>query len=346
MRLMEIVRDSFGVLPDGRGVDLYTISARGIEIQVMNYGATITSIKVPDAHDVVGDIVHGFESLEGYLGPHPYFGSVVGRFANRIGGARFTLDGREYTLAKNDGENSLHGGFRGFDKVLWRAEASSDSLRLHYLSRDGEEGYSGELQAEVDYTLKESELTIDYHATTDKPTVVNFTNHTYFNLACTGDILGHELTLDADYFTPAGRGLIPTGEVRSVAGTPMDFRVPHKIGERIDNRDEQLIVGGGYDCNWVVKGEAGKLRRAATVRELGSGRAIVVLTTQPGVQFYTGNFLDGKLRGRGRVYSRRSGLCLETQHYPNSPNQPGFPSTVLRPGEKYHERTVFRFHAG
>ncbi len=334
------------MLPDGRGVDLYTISAGGITVQVMNYGATITSIKVPDAHGVAGDIVHGFENLEGYLGPHPYFGVVVGRFANRIGGARFTLDGHEYLLAKNDGENSLHGGFKGFDKVIWRAEAGDDSLKLRYLSSDGEEGYPGELIAEVNYSLKESELMIDYHAITDAPTVVNLTNHTYFNLACSGDILGHELTLDADYFTPTGRGLIPTGEVMSVAGTPMDFRIPHKVGERIDSRDKQIIVSGGYDCNWVVKGEAGRLRRAATVRELGSGRAMVLLTTQPGVQFYTGNFLDGKLSGKGRVYTRRSGLCLETQHYPDSPNQPDFPSTVLRPGQKYHETTVFRFHAG
>jgi aldose 1-epimerase len=334
------------VLPDGRGVNLYNLSASGIEVQVMNYGATITSIKVPDAHGVMGDIVHGFESLEGYLGPNPYFGCVVGRYANRIGGAKFSLDGHEYLLAKNDGENSLHGGFRGFDKVLWRAEDWGDSLRLIYHSGDGEEGYPGKLRAEVDYSLKESELIVDYHATTDKTTVVNLTNHTYFNLASGGDVLGHELTLDADYFTPAGRGLIPTGEVRSVAGTPMDFRVPHKIGERIDSRDNQILLGGGYDFNWVVIGESGKLRRAATVREIDSGRAMVVLTTQPGVQFYTGNFLDGKLSGRGRVYSRRSGLCLETQHYPDSPNQPGFPSTVLRPGEKYSERTVFRFHAG
>ena len=343
---MGIVMSPFGVLPDGRGVDMYTISARGIEVQVMNYGATITSIKIPDAHGAMGDIAHGFESLKGYLGPHPYFGAVVGRYANRIEGAHFTLDGCEYQLSKNDGANSLHGGFKGFDKVLWRAEASGDSLKLRYISRDGEEGYPGEIDTEVDYSLGESELAIDYHATTDMPTVVNLTNHTYFNFACSGDILGHELTLDADYFTPAGRGLIPTGEVMSVAGTPMDFRTPHKIGERIDLHDEQLVVGGGYDCNWVVNGEAGRLRRAATVRELGSGRVMVVLTTQPGIQFYTGNHLDGKLQGKGRVYIRRSGLCLETQHYPDSPNKPGFPSTVLRPGEKYHERTVFRFHAG
>jgi aldose 1-epimerase len=343
---MGIVRGSFGVLPDGREVDIYTLSANGIEVQVMNYGATITSIKVPDAQGVPGDVVHGFESLGGYLGPQPYFGCVVGRYANRIGGARFTLDGHEYMLAKNDGENSLHGGFKGFDKVLWLGEVWGDSLRLIYVSGDGEEGFPGELRAEVEYSLKESELIVDYHATTDKPTVVNLTNHTYFNLARSGDVLGHELTLDADYFTPSGRGLIPTGEVRSVAGTPMDFRVPHKIGERISSRDEQIVIGGGYDCNWVVIGESGRLRRAATVRELLSGRAMVVLTTQPGVQVYTGNFLDGKVSGKGRVYSKYSGLCLETQHYPDSPNQPSFPSTVLRPGEKYSERTVFRFHAG
>ena len=340
---MGILRDSFGMLPDGRDVDLYTLSTSGIEVQVMNYGATITSIKVPDCQGVMGDIVHGFESLEGYLGPHPYFGCIVGRYANRIGGARFTLDGHEYQLAKNDGENSLHGGFRGFDKVLWRGEVWGDSLRLIYISGDGEEGYPGELRAEVEYSLKESELIIDYHATTDKPTVVNLTNHTYFNLACTGDVLGHDLTLDADYFTPIGRGLIPTGELRSVAGTSMDFRGPHKIGERINSRDEQIVIGGGYDCNWVIIGESGKLRRTATVRDPLSGRAMVVLTTQPGVQFYTGNFLDGSMNGKGRVYSKHSGLCLETQHYPDSPNHPQFPSTVLRPGQIYHSTTIHKF---
>ena len=343
---MGIEKRPFGKLPDGRAADLYTLTSGDVEAQITNYGGIITSIKVPNAKGESGDIVHGFETLEGYQGNQPYFGCIVGRYANRIGGARFTLDGREYRLAKNDGENSLHGGTKGFDKVLWGAEAETNALKLTYLSHDGEEGYPGCLKATVTYTLNGDELSIDYLATTEKPTIVNLTNHTYFNLSCGGDILDHELTLEANYFTPAGRNLIPTGELRSVAGTPMDFMQPIRIGARIDAPYRQLINGGGYDCNWVVNGEAGKLRKAATVRDPVSQRAFVVLTTQPGIQFYTGNFLDGTLRGKGRVYTRRSGLCLETQHYPDSPNQSGFPSTVLRPGEKYNEKTVYRFHAG
>jgi aldose 1-epimerase len=343
---MGIESRPFGALPDGRVADLYTLSSGEIEAKITNYGGIITSLKAPDGRGEPGDIVHGFETLDGYLGGHPYFGSIVGRYANRIGGARFTLEGKEYRLAKNDGENSLHGGLRGFDKVLWDAQTSGDSLRLSYLSRDDEEGYPGNLKATVTYALNRDEFSMEYEAATDKPTVVNLTNHTYFNLSCGGDILGHELTLDADCFTPAGKDLIPTGEVRRVAGTPMDFRRPTRIGARINSRDEQLINGVGYDCNWVVNGEGGRLRRAATVRDPVSCRAFVVLTTQPSIQFYTGNFLDGTLRGKGRLYTRRSGLCLETQHYPDSPNQPGFPSSVLRPGERYHEKTVFRFHAG
>ncbi len=344
---MGVSRRAFGALPDGRGVDLYTLKGGDVEVDATNYGCIITSIRLPDSSGAVGDVVHGFETLDGYLGGHPYFGAVVGRYANRIGGAGFALDGAEHRLARNDGENSLHGGLRGFDKVLWDAEVRGDSLRLSYLSRDGEEGYPGNLKAAVTYSLgKRGDLTVDYEATTDRATVVNLTNHTYFNLSGSGDILGHELTLDAERFTPSGGGLIPTGEVRSVAGTPMDFRQPRRIGERIGERYEQLLLGGGYDCNWVVDGEPGRLRRAATVRDPGSGRAMVVFTTQPGVQFYSGNFLDGALRGKGRVYGRRSGLCLETQHYPDSPNKPGFPSTVLRPKGKYHEKTVFRFHVG
>jgi len=343
---MGIEKRPFGALPGGRVADLYTLASGEVEAQITNYGGIIAALKVPDSGGEWGDIVHGFETLDGYLGKQPYFGCIVGRFANRIGGAGFKLDGREHHLAKNDGVNSLHGGLVGFDKVRWDAEANSNSLRLTYLSRDGEEGYPGNLKATVTYALKGAELFIDYEATTDKPTVLNLTNHTYFNLSSGGDVLDHELTLDADCYTPAGRDLIPTGEVKSVAGTPLAFRHPHRIGARIEARHEQIIYGGGYDCNCVVNGEAGKLRRAATVRDPSSGRALVVSTTQPGVQFYTGNFLDGTLSGKGRVYARRSGLCLETQHYPDSPNQPGFPSTVLRPGEKYHEKTVFRFHAG
>jgi aldose 1-epimerase len=343
---MGIVRRPFGALPDGRTANLYTLTSGDIEAKITNYGGIITSLKVPNAKGESEDIVHGFETLEEYLGKQPYFGCIVGRFANRIGGAGFTLDGQEYKLAKNDGENSLHGGIKGFDKVLWGAETEADVLRLTYTSHDGEEGYPGSLKATVTYSLKGSELSIDYLAITEKLTIVNLTNHTYFNLSYGGDILDHELTLEADYFTPAGRNLIPTGELRSVVGTPMDFKQPIRIGARIEAPYDQLINGGGYDCNWVVNGEAGKLRKAATVWDPKSQRAFVVLTTQPGIQFYTGNFLDGTLRGKGRVYTRRSGLCLETQHYPDSPNQSGFPSTILRPGEKYREKTVFRFHAG
>lgn len=343
---MGIEKRPFGALPDGRVADLYTLASGEAEVHVTNYGGIITSLKVPDAKGEKGDIVHGFDTLYEYLKKHPHFGCIVGRYANRIGGARFKLDGKEYHLAKNSGENSLHGGLRGFDKVLWDAEVKCGSLRLTYLSHDGEEGYPGNLKAMVTYALKGEELSIDYEAITDKPTILNLTNHTYFNLSCSGDIHGHELTLDADYYTPTDRDLIPTGEVKSIAGTPFDFRQPYKVGARIESRDEQLVNGGGYDCNWVVNGDAGKLRRAATVRDPVSSRVLVVLTTQPGIQFYTGNFLDGTLQGKGRVYTRRSGLCLETQHYPDSPNQPGFPSTVLRPGELYQEKTVFRFHAG
>jgi aldose 1-epimerase len=342
---MGIEKRPFGTLPGGQVADLYTLALGEVEAQITNYGGIITALRVPDSGGELGDVVHGFETLDGYLGKQPYFGCIVGRYANRIGGARFKLEGREYRLAKNDGENSLHGGLLGFDKVLWDAEVRGDALRLTYLSHDGEEGYPGSLRAAVTYALKGGELSIDYEATTDKPTVLNLTNHTYFNLSCGGDILGHELILDADYYTPAGKSLIPTGEVAKVAGTPLDFREPYIVGERIEARHEQIAYGGGYDCNWVVNGEAGKLRMAARVRDPASGRAFDVHTTQPSVQFYTGNFLDGTLRGKGRVYTRRSGLCLETQHYPDSPNQPGFPSSVLRPGEKYHEKTVFRFYA-
>lgn len=336
----------YGRLPDGRTARLLTLSAGGVEVDATNYGGIITSVRVPDRAGNVGDIVLGLDSLDDYLRPHPYFGAIVGRYANRIAGGRFSLDGVEYRLARNDGANSLHGGIIGFDKVLWEAKATEDQLVLSYLSRDGEEGYPGNLRAKVTYILsKKGELRLIYEAETDAPTVLNLTNHSYFNLACKGDVLGHELTLDAESFTPAGAGLIPTGEISSVAGTPMDFRRPTRIGAHIDSKYDQLTLGGGYDCNWVVDGEAGRMRKAAIVRDPSSGRCIEVRTTQPGIQFYTGNFLDGTLRGKGRVYARRSGLCLETQHYPDSPNKPSFPSTMLQPGEWCREETVFRFYA-
>jgi aldose 1-epimerase len=343
---MGIEKRPYGTLPDGRAVSLYKLASNEVEAQVTNYGGIITTMRVPDSKGEWGDIVHGFDALDEYLHGHPYFGCIVGRYANRIGGAIFGLDGREYQVAKNSGKNSLHGGLIGFDKVLWHTETKDSQLKLNYLSVDGEEGYPGNLQTTVTYSLKGGDFSIDYEAKTDKPTVLNLTNHTYFNLNCGGDVNRHELTLDADYYTPTGRDLIPTGEIKNVAGTPLDFRQPYIIGGRIESRHEQIINGGGYDCNWIINGEPGKLRRAATVRDPVSGRVLVVFTTQPGIQFYTGNFLDGTIRGKGRVYTRRSGLCLETQHYPDSPNTADFPSTVLRPGELYCEKTVFRFHVG
>jgi aldose 1-epimerase len=343
---MAIDRRVFGKLPDGRRVNLFRLAAGDLIVEVIDYGGIIRSIVVPDSNGVPGDIAHGFEDLEGYLGSHPWFGAVCGRYASRIAGGHFSLDGVEYRLAKNDGANHLHGGVRGFDKVLWNARTSGSHLILSYTSRDGEEGYPGNLSAKVTYTATHrGELVTEYEASTDKPTVVNLMNHTYFNLACSGDILNHEVTLHASHFTPARSDLIPTGKIASVKGTPMDFRSPTRVGERINSPYQQIINGKGYDCNWILDGKMGELRLAAEVYDPSSGRKLEISTTQPGVQFYSGNFLDGSLHGKGRVYGWRSGLCLETQHFPDSPNQPRFPSTVLRPGEKYREKTVYRFHA-
>jgi aldose 1-epimerase len=343
---MVVDRRVFGRLPDGRRVDLFRLKAGDVIVEIINYGGIIRSIVVPDSNGVSGDIVHGFEDLEGYLGANPWFGSICGRYASRIAGGRFGLDGVEYRLAQNDGANHLHGGFRGFDKALWGAQMSNSSLILSYTSRDGEEGYPGNLTARVTYTAsRRGELVTEYEASTDKPTVVNLMNHTYFNLECRGDILSHEVTLHASYFTPVRSDLIPTGEIVSVKGTPMDFTSPTRIGEHINSPYEQIINGKGYDCNWILDGKMGELRLAAEVYDSSSGRRLEISTTQPGVQFYTGNMLDGSIRGKGRTYGWRSGLCLETQHFPDSPNQPRFPSTVLRPGERYREKTVYRFHA-
>jgi aldose 1-epimerase len=337
----------FGTTPDGKTVELYTLSnARGVETDISTYGGVIVALRTPDASGRPGDIVLGFDSLEGYLGAdNPYFGALIGRFGNRIAKGRFKIGGVEYKLAQNNGENNLHGGPRGFDKVVWRVKnADRQSLELGYLSPDGDQGFPGNLDVTVRYTLTDAnELAIDYSATTDGDTVVNLTSHSYFNLACGGDDLGHLLTLHADRFTPVNASLIPTGELRSVAGTPFDFRQPTAIGARVDAADEQLKYGGGYDHNLVLSRTGEGLAPVAKVVEPGSGRVMEVLSTEPAVQFYSGNTIPNVKGKGGRAYGRRSGFCLETQHYPDAPNQPSFPTTLLRPGERYHTTTVHKF---
>ncbi len=341
---------------DGRRVQLFTLdNGRGLKMRVTNYGGIIVSLEVPDRDGRPADVVLGFDRLGDYLAGHPYFGALIGRYGNRIAGGRFLLDGVEYRLATNNAPGgipcSLHGGLRGFDQAVWEAEPVRErdavGLRLRHVSRDGDEGYPGTLRVTVHYWLTADQaLRITYEAATDKPTPVNLTQHSYFNLAGHdgGPILDHELQLLADRFTPVDAGLIPTGELRPVEGTPMDFRTPVRIGARIDQADEQLRFGGGYDHNWVINGPAGTLRLAAVVHEPKSGRVMEVLTTEPGVQFYSGNFLDGSNVGKGGVaYAHRTGFCLETQHFPDSPNKPHFPSTILRPGQTLRSETVYRF---
>jgi aldose 1-epimerase len=345
----------FGKLPNGETAQLFILKNRnGVETAITNYGGIIVTLKTYDAKGLLADVALGFETLAGYLRPHPYFGAIIGRYGNRIGKARFTLDGVTYTLAKNDGENSLHGGVEGFDKKLWKARTESgpdsQTLVLSRTSPDGEEGYPGTLRTEVRYTLSDDDsFRIDYLATTDKKTVVNLTNHTYFNLKGqgNGDILDHEIRINASRFTPVDEGLIPTGELRPVEGTPFDFRKPARIGARIDADDEQIRRGRGYDHNFVLDREGEGLSFAARVIEPSTGRGLEVWTTEPGMQFYTGNFLDGSIIGKGgKAYPRRSGFCLETQHFPDSPNQPAFPSTVLEPGREYRSSTVWKFVTG
>ena len=345
-------QSSFGTTPTGDSVTLYTLTNRqGVEARIMNFGGVVVSLKVPDRNDSLADVVLGFDELEPYLESAPYFGAIVGRYGNRIANGKFTLDGTEYNLAQNNGPNHLHGGLKGFDKVLWQAKPveadSSVGLILNYRSADGEEGYPGALSVTVEYILtNNNELRIEYEATTDAPTVVNLTNHSYFNLAGQnqGPILDHEMMINADRFVPIDSTSIPLGPLASVEETPMDFNQPTKIGERINNDHPQLVNGTGYDHCWVLNKSGDELSQAAAVHEPTSGRVMEVFTTEPGVQFYSGNFLDGSLPGKeGAVYGRRTGFCLETQHFPDSPNQSDYPSTELRPGEKYQTTTVYKF---
>jgi aldose 1-epimerase len=350
---MNIQKQVFGKTSDGTPVDLYTlINKNGMEAKITNYGGIVVSLTAPDREGKFSDIVLGVNTLEEYIKGHPYFGCIVGRYGNRIAQGMFTLNGVKHTLAKNNGENHLHGGIKGFDKVVWTAKeikGNNDGvgLQLTYVSKDGEEGYPGNLTSIVTYTLtNKNELKIDYSATTDKDTIVNLTHHSYFNLAGegSGDILNHELMINADKFTPIDKTLIPLGELRNVKGTPMDFTKPTSIGARINNEDDQISFGLGYDHNWVINKEKKGLTLAATVYESTTGRLMEVHTTEPGIQFYSGNFLDGTIKGKsGKIYEKRFGLCLETQHFPDSPNKPQFPSTVLKPGQKYTQTTIYRF---
>jgi len=343
-----ITKSQYGKMPDGTPVDEYTLTnASGVCLKVITYGAIITELHVPDRAGRLGDIVLGFDQLEPYLAKSPYFGAAIGRVGNRVAKGKFTLDGKTYALAVNNGPNSLHGGLKGFDKVVWQGEpevrANGVAVVFHYVSADGEEGYPGTLKVMMTYTLtNENELRFDYQATTDKDTPVNLTNHSYWNLAGRGTILGQMLTLNAANFTPADDTLIPTGKIEPVAGTPMDFTKPKAIG-----RDLGQLTGlpQGYDCNFVLDSGGGNgLTPAARVYDPASGRVMDVLTDQPGVQFYTGNFLDGTLTGKyGVVYQQHDAICLETQHFPDSVNHPNFPSTILHPGETYATTTIYRF---
>jgi len=352
---MGISESDYGTTQAGRQVDLYTLTnANGLVVKITNYGGTITELWVPDRSGVMADVVLGFDKLSDYEEKSPYFGCLVGRYGNRIAKGSFVLDGVTYNkLAINNGENHLHGGLKGFDKQVWDAEpfetADSVGLKLHYISSDMEEGYPGNLDVTVTYTLTNAdELKIDYLATTDKPTVCNLTNHSYFNLS--GQGLGnnydHELMLNADAFTPIDEGLISIGKIRPVKGTPMDFTQLTPIGKHIDDDDEQVKYGGGFDHNWVLNKTGNELSLAARVYEPKTGRIMEVHTTEPGIQFYSGNFLDGSFAGKeAKVYEYRYAFCLETQHYPDSPNQPDFPSIVLRPGETYKTTTIYKFSA-
>ena len=346
----KVSKADFGKTPDGAAVEIFTLTnEHGLEARICTYGGAVVSLKTPDKNGQMADIVQGFDSVDGYLNPkEPYFGALIGRYGNRIGHAQFTLDGKVYHLPANDGANTLHGGDKGFDKVVWTPRQLPDGgLELTYISKDGDEGFPGTLKAVVVYHLTSAnELKIDYTATTDKDTVVNLTNHSYWNLKGAGNglILDHILTLHASKFTPVDSGLIPTGELKPVAGTPFDFTKPTAIGGRIDQNDEQLKLGHGYDHNFVIDRTGSGMTLCARVEESTTGRVMEVETTEPAVQFYTGNFLDGTLKAKGgHVYPFRAALCLETQHYPESPNHPSFPTTELKPGQTYKTTTLYRF---
>ena len=343
-----VTKAEFGKMPDGTAVDVYTLKSDALEVKVTTYGARIVAIKTADKNGKMGDVALGYDSLAGYLADKKtYFGSVVGRYGNRIAHGEFKLGGKTYNVPKNDnGINSLHGGTEGFDQHLWTGKEVPGGVEMTLVSKDGDMGYPGTLTAHVKYTVTHNALRIDYTMSADKDTVVNLTNHSYFNLGGVGSgtILDEEITINADRYTPTDKGLIPTGELASVAGTPMDFRKPEVIGKRIDDHFEALKLGGGYDHNWVLNGTTGEMKTAAKVHDLKSGRVMTVATTEPGVQFYTGNFLDGSFHSPGgAVYAKRTGLCLETQHYPDSPNHPTFPTTTLKPGVTRHSTTTFTF---
>lgn len=347
-----IKSEPFGKTADGTAVQLYTLTADGgVVAQITNYGGAIVSVAAADRNGVKADVVQGFSTLAAYLKDTSYQGELIGRYGNRIAKGAFSLEGKTYSLVRNNGENHLHGGTRGFGRVVWtpavRGSITGDVLELTYVSKDGEEGYPGTLSVKVIYALDGlGRLRIDYSAATDKTTIVNLTNHAYFNLAGegAGDVLGHEIEIAADQFTPVDKTLIPTGELRAVKGTPFDLTKPVPLGAHIDDVDEQIGYGGGYDHNFVLRGAAGTLRLAARVTEPKSGRVLEVLTTEPGLQLYTGNFLDGSLVGKaGKPYQKRYAFCLEAQHFPDSPNKPSFPSVVLKPSDTYRQTTVYRF---
>ena len=346
-----VASQPFGKMPDGTPVEIYTLKDGAFEARIATYGGVVVSLKSPDRDGKVADVVLGFDDLDGYVGnfngsSNAFFGAIIGRYANRIAHGSFTLDGKKYSLPLNNGENTLHSGTHGFNNVVWKAKPLVNGVELSYRSKGGDSGFPGNLTTTVRYTLIQGDLRIEYSAKTDKDTVLNLTNHSYFNLAGRGDILNYQLILHASRFTPVNSTLIPTGELKSVESTPFDFRNASTVGSRIGADNEQLQLGHGYDHNWVLDHKVGELSEAAEVYDPSSGRVLTVLTDQPGIQFYTGNFLNGSVKGKGgKSYEFRSAMCLETQHFPDSPNRPEFPTTELKAGEHFHSVTVYRLSA-